>query len=193
MIQPSSRYLLLAVLALSAACGGGQAAPVQPAGPAASSPEAPAASAAPSASVAPSASAAPAASAAPSATAAPGAPGPGDWDIWSHEQKMAYMKSTVMPKMGPMFHDLDPKKFSDPKCGLCHGAGAKDKTFKMPNPALPKLNLADMMKSDQQKNPKTFDFMVKQVKPQMAQLLGEPEYDPKSGKGFGCLECHTKK
>jgi hypothetical protein len=49
------------------------------------------------------------------------------------------------------------------------------------------------MKADQKKNPKIFEFMMKQVKPQMAQLLGEAEFDPKTQTGFGCLECHTKK
>jgi hypothetical protein len=37
------------------------------------------------------------------------------------------------------------------------------------------------------------DFMVKQVVPTVAQLVGEQPYDPKTQKGFGCFECHTKK
>jgi hypothetical protein len=63
----------------------------------------------------------------------------------------------------------------------------------MPNPDLPKLDIAKLMKGDKGKNPKVTDFMMKQVKPQMAALVGEPEMDPKTGQGFGCLECHTKK
>ena len=33
---------------------------------------------------------------------------------------------------------------------------------------------------------------MKKVKPEMAQLLGMPEMDPKTNpKGFGCFNCHT--
>ncbi len=104
-----------------------------------------------------------------------------------------YMKTAVLPKMGALFHDFDAKAYAEPKCALCHGSGAKDASFKMPNPELPKLNLADGMKGDQKKNPKTFEFMMKQVEPQMAALLGEQPYDVKTKQGFGCFDCHTMK
>jgi hypothetical protein len=104
------------------------------------------------------------------------------------------MKAAVMPKMGPMFHDFDAKTFAEPRCGLCHGAGAKDGTFKMPNPGLPKLVATpDGFKKLQAQHPQVFDFMSKQVVPTMANLLGEEPFDPKTQKGFGCFECHTKK
>jgi hypothetical protein len=183
---------ILAVVAFASACGGGQPEAAQPTNPASSAaPAAASAGAAPAESAAPTASAAPSASAAPAGP--PGPPGPGDWDGWSHDQKMAYMKATVLPKMSALFHDFDAKRFADPKCTTCHGAGAKDGSFKMPNPELPKLNLADGMKADKKKSPKIFDFMMKQVEPQMADVLGKPAYDPKTQKGFGCFDCHTKK
>jgi hypothetical protein len=104
------------------------------------------------------------------------------------------MKSTVLPKMGPMFHDFDPKRFAEPKCTLCHGDGAKDGTFKMPNPGLPKLTATpEAFKKLQTQKPQIFDFMSKQVVPTMASLLGEEPLDMKTQKGFGCFECHTKK
>ena len=40
---------------------------------------------------------------------------------------------------------------------------------------------------------KIFEFMMKQVEPQTAQLLGEQPYDMKTNTGFGCFNCHTKK
>jgi hypothetical protein len=105
-----------------------------------------------------------------------------------------WMKTAVMPKMGSLFHDFDPQKYADAKCGLCHGAGAKDGSFKMPNPDLPKLPATpDGFKKLAQSKPKVMEFMSKSVKPTMASLLGEPELDMKTGKGFGCFECHTKK
>jgi hypothetical protein len=185
-----------AASAFAAACGGEQPEAAHPANPPPSA-EAPASSAAPAASSAPAASTAPAASApAASASAAPpGPPGPGDWDKWSHDQKLAYMKSDVLPKMSGLFHDFDAKTYAEPKCVLCHGGGVKDGGFKMPNPELPKLDVtpAGFKKMQEGKKKAVFEFMAKQVVPTMAQLLGEQPYDPKTQKGFGCMECHTKK
>jgi hypothetical protein len=195
----NARFSALAVCAIvvsgiaASACGGGE--PPPPVAPPAPS-EAPATSSGPAASAAPAESAAPTASAAPSASAAPtgGPPKAGEWDSWSHDQKHEYMKTAVMPKMGGLFHDFDAKRYAEPKCGLCHGAGAKDGTFKMPNPGLPKLDVTPAgFKAMQAKKPKVVEFMMKQVEENMADLLGEPPYDPATQKGFGCLGCHTKK
>ncbi len=193
----NSRIALCFVLvsAVAAACGGGQPEAAAPSNPSES-----ADGAAPSASAAPAESAAPAASAAPSASAAPeappGPPGAGDWEKWSHEQKLAYMKSTVMPKMGDAFHTFDAKKYAEPKCVLCHGGGVADGTFAMPNPDLPKLDVTPAgikkLHSDPKKK-KILEFMGKLVAPTTADLLGEPHFDMKTMTGFGCLNCHTKK
>jgi hypothetical protein len=180
-----------AFIALAAACGGGEPPPAEPTNPPPS--------AAPADSTPPAASAAPAPSAAPAASAAaepppPSQPGPGDWDKWSHEQKLAWMKVGVLPKMAPLFHDYDAKAYDEPKCVLCHGAGAKDGTFKMPNPDLPKLPATEAgLKGLAAKHPKIFGFMAKQVEPTMASLLGEQPYDMKTKQGFNCFGCHTKK
>lgn len=172
----------------AAACGGGE--PPPPVTP-------PAPTATPAESGAPAASAAPAASVAPAASAMPVAGGPpkaGEWDTWSHDQKGEYMKRAVMPKMGGLFHDFDAKKYAEPKCVLCHGSGVKDGSFKMPNPELPKLDVSPAgFKAMQAKQPAVLEFMAKQVETTMADLVGEAPYDPKTQKGFGCLECHTKK
>ena len=175
--------------AVVAACGGGQSEPATPPAPSASTSSEPAPSASASASAEPVASAAPSAS---TPAAPPGPPGPGDWDKWSHDQKLAYMKSDVMPKMGQLFHEFDPKRYDETKCVLCHGSGAKDGTFTMPNPELPKLDLTPAgFKKLMAKKPKVTEFMAKKVEPQMAALLGEPAYDPKTKEGFGCTGCHT--
>lgn len=185
---------LFSFLALSAACGAEPPPPATtPSTPPAASSESPATSSA----APPAASSAPAASAAPSASSAgapPEPPGPGKWDSWTKDEKMAYMKSAVMPKMGPLFHDFDAKKYAEPRCGLCHAPGAKEGNFKMPNPALPKLSATpEAFKKLQDQHPEIFGFMAKQVEPTMAALLGKEPYDPKTQKGFGCFDCHTKK
>jgi hypothetical protein len=195
-----ARFNVVALLAVvlggyAAACGGGGGEAMPPAAPPPPS-EAPAASSAPAASAAPAESAAPAASAPASAApaASGGPPGPGDWDKWSHDQKLEYMKTAVMPKMGGEFHDFDAKRYAEPKCVLCHGSGAKDGSFKMPNPELPKLDATPAgFKALAAKKPAIFDFMMKHVEPDMAALLGESPFDPKTQQGFGCFDCHTKK
>ena len=181
---------ILVAFCLPAACGGGA--------PAANPPVAPVPTDTGAASAAPTdtstvASAAPAASsAAPAAPASP--PGPGDWDKWSHDQKLAYMKSTVMGAEKTLFSGYDSGKYGDMKCNICHGPGAADGSFKMPNPALPKLDATPAgFKKLATDKAKIFQFMMKQVEPQTAQLLGEQPFDPKTNTGFGCFNCHTKK
>jgi hypothetical protein len=175
-----------------AACGGGE--PPPPVAPPAPS-EAPAISSAPVASAAPTEAAPAASSAAPVASAAPagGPPKAGEWDTWSKDQKLEYMKMAVMPKLGGMFHDFDAKRYAEPKCAMCHGAGVKDGSFKMPNPGLPKLDITPAgFAALKAKKPKVLDFMMT-VEHTTADLLGEQPFDPKTMQGFGCLNCHTKK
>jgi hypothetical protein len=200
MIRKAALVAVLAVVvpAFAASCGGGPPEAVQPANPPASASasatgETPASSAAASASAAPAATAPPVASA--SATGgSPVAPKEGEWDTFSHDQKMAYMKSAVMPEMGGLFRDFDGKRYAETKCTLCHGSGAKDGSFKMPNPELPKLDVSPAgLKAMHEKKAAVAEFMGKKVVPAMAHLLGEPPFDMKTHKGFGCMECHTMK
>jgi hypothetical protein len=185
----------LAAFALVAACGGGGEATPPPAAPAPSATEMPSAAPAATETAAPAASAAPSASAAPVTAGPPTAPGPGEWDKWSHDQKLAWMKAGVMPKMHDLFASYDSAKYADAKCKLCHGKGAEDGSFKMPNPDLPKLpkTPAEFKTLATGKKAKIFAFMKDQVLPTMAQLVGEQPYDPKTNTGFGCMECHTQK
>jgi hypothetical protein len=169
----NARFALFASLALAiagAACGGGQTEPKAPeAAPAPGAPEG--------------AAGAPAA-AGPVAPAKP-------WTEMKPEERLALMKTTVRPTMAAEFQAVDAADFKDFNCTTCHGPGAKQGNFKMPNPLLPKLDVKDGFKKHMTEKPAITKFMMEKVVPDMAKMLGVAPYDPATHKGFGCGNCHT--
>jgi hypothetical protein len=132
--------------------------------------------------------------ASPPPTTAPAAGGI-DWEHMTVPQKKKFMKTTVLPEAKKIFAAFDPKTYKRVTCGTCHGDGADEGTFKMPNPKLPKLpkptSRADFVEL-QKKKPDAVKFMGTVVKPTMAKLLNLPEWSPDHTNGFGCYHCHTK-
>jgi hypothetical protein len=183
-VRSITLLVCLVSTAFAAACGGGQPEPNAP-------PPAPAPSAAPAPSeTAPAASAS--AAPAPTASAAPSpAPGPKGWSDMSKDERMALMKTQVLPKMKESFQGFDAKRYADFTCKTCHGEGVKEGKFDMPNPKLPVLDATGGFKKEQQKHPKALQFMMTAVVPQMADILGLPKFDPATHQGFGCAACHT--
>ena len=117
-----------------------------------------------------------------------------DWGKMSKAERKQYMKQVVLPKMKPVMHDFDSKKFADVKCATCHGYGARNGQFKMPNPELAKLpNSRPGFEKLMKDKPEWMEFMGKTMKPSMANLLSLKPFDPKTGKGFGCGNCHMTK
>jgi hypothetical protein len=109
------------------------------------------------------------------------------------DQRVAFMKLTVVPTMKPMFQEFDAKKFAEFNCKTCHGEGAVDGSFEMPNPNLPRLpKPADFPAYAQDpKHQPWLKFMGEKVKPEMAKLLKVTEFDPKTNTGdFSCHACH---
>jgi len=109
-------------------------------------------------------------------------------------QRMQHMKTVVFPTMKTSFQGLDPDQYADFKCATCHGDGVADKTFKMPNPKLPKLptDEAGFQKVAAEK-PEVVKFMMETVVPKMADMLDEKPYDRTTHQCFGCFRCHTAK
>jgi hypothetical protein len=175
------------------ACGGGGQQPAQNATTTTASSSAPASTDTSSAATTSSAPAATdtSTSTAPTASGSTAGGPPQPWDSMSHDAKLAYMKDVVMPAMRAEFQTFDGTKYATFTCKTCHGSGAKDGTFKMPNADLPKLDLAHGFAKDKAAHPTTMDFMMQKVKPDMAKLLGEAEYSQTNTNGFGCMECHT--
>jgi hypothetical protein len=117
-----------------------------------------------------------------------------DWEKMSKDERKKYMKTVVAPEMKKAFVAFNAKAYANMNCVTCHGDGATDGTFKMPNPKLPKLpapkDQAGFM-ALMQKKPDVVKFMSGQVKPKMATLLNMPEWTPQKPVGFSCYNCHT--
>ena len=120
------------------------------------------------------------------------------WDSMNPAQKMAYMQTTVMPRMTEVFMELDPHKYPKMGCVPCHSPD-RARGWKMPNPDL--MLDPSCLSGDAQtiygseeaaaEAAKMSAFMRERVQPTMAALLGRPSFDPRSREGFGCFGCHA--
>src|SRR6478609_3206257 len=104
-----------------------------------------------------------------------------DFDKLTHDEKVAFMKKNVLPEMKTAFQKFDAKKYKNFNCKTCHGKNADKNKFKMPTADLPKLDFAKLKAGKQA--PKVAEFMGKVVKPGMAKILQQEEYDDAHPKG----------
>jgi hypothetical protein len=129
----------------------------------------------------------------PPAGAGPGAAPTVDWMGMARSERRDYMRTVVMPKAKELFVAYDPARYGKMSCGTCHGDGAEDGTFKMPNPKLPRLPPSpEGFKQLIAAKPAACQFMLVKLKPTMAALLGMPVFDPDTRTGFGCFNCHPR-
>src|SRR5262245_1881633 len=94
------------------------------------------------------------------------------FEQFNQDQKIQFMKQTVMPTMKPLFQGHDAGKFKNFGCKTCHGPDADQGQFHMPNDHLPKLNFSNMSKFQQH----DIEWMKNEIKPTMARLLKEEEH-----------------
>jgi cytochrome c553 len=104
---------------------------------------------------------------------------------WSKDRQIAFMKANVTPSLGKVFKSHDEAQYAGFSCKTCHGPA-----YKNPHEFLPKLALKDGKLTAFADKPEVSKFMAESVVPAMAAAMGEPEYDPKTQKGFGCGGCH---
>lgn len=108
------------------------------------------------------------------------------WATMDRDGRLTYMGTEVLPKMKEAFKQ---RGFDTFKCANCHGEDYKEVDFKIPNDLTP-LNPDNPIQSGMDLDEEMTKFMVSEVLPQMAEMLGK-ETDVTTGKGeFGCLGCH---
>jgi hypothetical protein len=113
-------------------------------------------------------------------------PAANGWAAMDRDARLTYMGTEVLPKMKDAFKQ---RGFDTFKCANCHGADYKEVDFKMPNDLTP-LNADNPIQSGMDLDEEMTKFMVSEVLPQMAEMLGA-QTDVTTGKGeFGCLSCH---
>lgn len=111
------------------------------------------------------------------------------WDEMTQQQKGQYMREVVMPEMQRLFQEHDAERYADFSCATCHGENAREVGFEMPNGLAP-LTHERIMATFGSEHPGAV-FMTRTVWPRMAELLGEPQFDPQTGHGFACTNCHA--
>jgi len=100
------------------------------------------------------------------------------------------MTWVVLPNMAQRFQAFAGTANATLTCRSCHGPDPESVAYRMPRglPALDPAHLPEASDTDQRG--RTAKFMIETVTPTMADLLGEPSYDPKTERGFGCFKCH---
>jgi len=111
------------------------------------------------------------------------------WADVPEDQRGRWMSEVVVPTMAPLFQEHDAERFADFGCATCHGEDAREVGFEMPNGLAPldPQQVGAMFQSEQP----MAQFMVQTVWPQMTELLGEAPFDPETGEGFSCFNCHA--
>jgi hypothetical protein len=108
-----------------------------------------------------------------------------------YDERKQYMMRTVRPTMARLFRAYDPVEFAEFSCSTCHGEDAHARRHEMPS-VLPTLwpTGSIQQKRTVDRHPRTVKFMFNEVRPAMRDLLGLEDFDPETGTGFGCFNCH---
>lgn len=98
-----------------------------------------------------------------------------------------------MPAERDVFRSFEPVRYEYLTCETCHGQGARDGNYRMPNPDLPHLVGGKAgFQELKDKQPETLRFMQSVVVPATARLLGYPPFDMEKHVGFSCYQCHVR-
>src|SRR5690606_33198906 len=112
------------------------------------------------------------------------------WDELDRDARLEYMAEVVLPTMREIFQAHDPQRYAAFSCSTCHGEDLVDVDYAMPN-ALAPLPLDDTLAQAEALDPEMTAFMLDEVFPVMAELLGREKYNHDAAPdGFRCVGCH---
>jgi hypothetical protein len=107
------------------------------------------------------------------------------------EERHDAMTFLVLPNMARLFERFEGTPYPTLTCRSCHGDDAEAVQYRMPH-GLPALD-PDHLPGAGDADPRTARlarFMIEEVTPQMADLVGVPLQDGRTGGGFSCFNCH---
>ena len=123
-----------------------------------------------------------------------GPPGPDGkqltWPQMNIPQRKAHMKKEILPRAADIFRSWQPQRFASVDCTLCHGAGARTDSFKMPTNHLPRLSGDVRLGPEFAKHPKTTQLKLDRLVPEISTALGLRPFSILTRTGFGCYSCH---
>lgn len=112
------------------------------------------------------------------------------WDELDRDARLEYMTSVVLPTMRDIFQARDPERYAGFSCHSCHGVDFAAVDYAMPN-ALTPLPKDDTLAAAEAIDAGMTAFMLDEVFPVMAELLGRDKYNHDTAPdGFRCVGCH---
>lgn len=101
------------------------------------------------------------------------------------------MTFVVLPNMAHVFQSFAGTRDPELTCRSCHGRDADRVAFAMPHglSALDPKHMPDPNSPDA-KEARITRFMIDEVTPTMARLLGQPLRDNTTKQGISCFSCH---
>lgn len=108
------------------------------------------------------------------------------WSQKRLDERRAFMATHVEPEMRAAFQAFNAKTYSSFGCETCHGADMEAVDYRMPNSLFP-LSKEDTLAEAKDYDEETTDFMMNEVVPRFATLLGRK---PGAPGGAACFTCH---
>jgi hypothetical protein len=111
-----------------------------------------------------------------------------------HDARRAHMVQHVLPRTRELFTSWNAERFDDLSCGTCHGEGARERNFAMPNTSLITLYPTGTIGQQEvlAQYTEACTFMYSRLVPSMQTMLGASEYDAATHTGFSCFSCHPR-